>query len=78
MGKETLLSASRRVGRFMNIDMNKGGLVTEQTEIALLTLGREVERAALQEKRAREIVAQEDSAGALALLRDVFDVEGGA
>lgn len=78
MGKETLLSASRRVGRFMNIDMNNGGLVTEETEIALLTLGREVERGALHEKRAREIVAQGDAAGAIALLRDVFDVEGEA
>ena len=75
MGKETLLSAARRVSRFINIDMQHGGLVQESTEIALLTLGREVERAAGHEKRARDIAALGDGEAALALMRDVFDVE---
>ena len=75
MGKETLLSAARRVYRDMNIDMKHGGLVQESTEIALLTLGREVERAGGHEKRARDIAARGDGEAALALVRDVFDVE---
>jgi hypothetical protein len=38
MADETLLSAARRVVRFFQIDMNAGGLITNDTEIAMLTL----------------------------------------
>lgn len=42
MSEETLLSAARRVVRFFNIDLNKGGLITEESQHALETLDREV------------------------------------
>jgi len=50
MAEETLLSASRRAVRFFDIDMSKGGVITEETEYAFHVLRREVERAALRDK----------------------------
>ena len=50
MSEETLLSAARRVVRFFNIDMNKGGLVTESTQIAVDTLDKMVRQEGQREK----------------------------
>jgi hypothetical protein len=47
MSEETLLTASRRVVRFMNIDQTKGGFTTDETFEALHTLRRQL---ALAEK----------------------------
>lgn len=44
MAEETLLTAARRVVRFFNIDMEKGGLVTEDTQQAISTLDKMVRR----------------------------------
>ena len=44
MSQETLKSAARRAVRYFNIDMNAGGLITRDTEIAMLTLNKMVER----------------------------------
>jgi hypothetical protein len=38
MSQETLHTAARRAVRFFNIDMNKGGLVSHETEHAIQTL----------------------------------------
>lgn len=38
MSEETLLTAARRVVRYFNIDMNKGGVITVETEQAVATL----------------------------------------
>jgi len=38
MSAETLFTAARRVVRFFNIDMNKGGLITVDTMHAVDTL----------------------------------------
>jgi hypothetical protein len=45
MADESLLTAARRVVRFFGIDMNKGGLITTETEVAMLTLDKQVQRA---------------------------------
>jgi hypothetical protein len=62
MPDETLLTAARRVVRFFNIDMQRGGIVTEHTELAMLTLDKQVK---LQEKRdaIEKREAGEDHAG---------------
>jgi len=44
MPRETLRSAARRAVRYFNIDMNAGGLLTQDTELAMLTLAKLVER----------------------------------
>lgn len=54
MAEETLLTAARRVVRFLDIDLCKGGLITTETEIALNALRREMERVALREKIERQ------------------------
>jgi len=41
---ETLLSAARRAVRFFNIDMNKGGIITVETQIAMETLDRMIRK----------------------------------
>jgi hypothetical protein len=48
---ETLLSAARRVVRFFNIDMNKGGLITEETQQAIEQLDFQVRRETEKQKR---------------------------
>ena len=50
MAEETLLTAARRAARFFNIDMQKGGFITEQTEYAFHILEREIEREIKKEK----------------------------
>lgn len=42
MPDETLLTAARRVVRDFNIDMNKGGLITEDTQKSVETLDKMV------------------------------------
>lgn len=44
MSEETLLTAARRVVRFHNIDMNKGGLITTETQHAIETLDKQVRK----------------------------------
>lgn len=44
MAEETLLTAARRACRFYNIDMNKGGIITVETEQAMATLAKMVEK----------------------------------
>ena len=75
MGKETLLSASRRVVRDLNIDLNKGGLVKEATERSLLTLGKQVERATTAQKQAKAIADSGDADAALAFIADFFEFD---
>ena len=66
MAVETLLTASRRVVRFVNIDMNKGGLLTVPTQQAIETLDKMVRaedaRIKTELERAQAAVAQELSA----------------
>ena len=50
MSEETLLSASRRVLRFLDIDLNKGGFVTVETEAALDTLRIQIYRETKRQK----------------------------
>lgn len=45
MSEETLLTASRRVVRFMNIDNAHGGFTTDDTMYAVHTLRRQLELA---------------------------------
>jgi hypothetical protein len=61
--QETLLTAARRAVRFFNIDMNKGGIITPETQHAVETLDRMVHRAAEAEKRAQKL-KEEQHAGA--------------
>ena len=51
MSEETLLSAARRVVRFFNIDMNKGGLITVDTQQAVETLDGEVRKEAARKNQ---------------------------
>ena len=51
MTEETLLSAARRVVRFFNIDMNKGGLITVETQQAVETLDGEVRKEAARKNQ---------------------------
>lgn len=51
MSAETLLSAARRAVRFFNIDMNKGGIITVETQQAIETLDRMVR---IEDDRARK------------------------
>lgn len=63
MSAETLLTASRRAVRFFNIDMNKGGIITVETQRAVETLDRMVRIEADAEKR-REAAAESQAASA--------------
>lgn len=60
MSEETLLTAARRVVRFFNIDMNKGALITSETEIAMLTLDKQVQDAVEKIKAEGQIIITED------------------
>ena len=44
MSEETFLTAPRRACRYFAIDMNKGGLIAEETERAMSILDRMVRR----------------------------------
>lgn len=44
MSAETLFTAARRAHRDFQIDMNKGGLMSVQTQQSMETLGKELER----------------------------------
>ena len=55
MSEETLFTAARRALRFFRIDMEKGGLMTTETEHAMSTLERMVER---EDKRQKEEAAK--------------------
>ena len=44
MSEETLLSASRRMVRYFNIDICKGGIIVQATEEALSTLEYQIEQ----------------------------------
>lgn len=58
MSEETLFTAARRLMRFVNVDLNhNGGLLTEETQKALLDLERQVER----ENRRQKIEEQKSS-----------------
>ena len=59
---ESLLTSARRVVRYFNIDMNKGGLVSEETQQAVETLDRMVRLEAEKEKRAPRVVETGGSA----------------
>lgn len=54
MSEETLFTAARRICRFLNVDLNHGGLLTEETEKALMTLEKQVERERQRQKDAGE------------------------
>lgn len=47
---ESLFTAARRIVRFLNIDLNHGGLITEETEKALCTLEREIDKERSRQK----------------------------
>lgn len=51
MAEETLLTAARRAVRFFNIDMNKGGIITVETQQAVETLDRMVHAETLRQSR---------------------------
>ena len=65
MAEETLLSASRRVVRFFNGDMNSGGLIREDTQQAIETLDKMVR---LEDARNK---ASEDRAAAAAKIINI-------
>lgn len=54
MSEETLHTAARRVVRFFNIDMNKGGIIDVQTQQAIETLDKEVRKEAARLKQKEE------------------------
>lgn len=62
MPDETLLTAARRFVRFFNIDMNKGGLVTVETEIAASALDKQVQAAMAKIKSGQVVTITEDYA----------------
>lgn len=55
MSAETLLTAARRVVRFFNIDMEKGGIVTVETQQAIDTLDRMIRDEDNRQAAAREV-----------------------
>lgn len=55
MSEETLFTAARRVVRYFNIDMNKGGIIAVSTQQAIETLSRMVTLVQEAEKRGYEI-----------------------
>lgn len=55
MSEETLLSASRRVVRFFNIDQQHGGLVSIPTIQAIETLDIQVHREVDRQKKLSEV-----------------------
>jgi len=58
VSEETLLTAARRAVRFFNIDMNKGGIMTVETQQAMETLDRMVLRTAQRDRRLGEELAE--------------------
>ena len=64
MAEETLHTAARRVVRDMNIDLNKGGIVTVQTQRSLETLDRMV----LKESERLQQIEQDHLRNAVAAL----------
>lgn len=47
---ENLFTAARRLCRFINVDLNHGGLLSEDTERALVICEREIEKLRQKEK----------------------------
>lgn len=60
MSEESLLTAARRVVRFLNIDLNKGGIVTIDTQMALHTLEQQIVK--LQKKEEQDKFLEEEKA----------------
>ena len=58
MAEETLLTASRRVVRFFNIDQAHGGLVSIETIAAIETLDIQVAREVARQKKLAEKPAE--------------------
>jgi hypothetical protein len=50
MPQETLLTAARRAVRFFNIDMNAGGLISTDTQIAIDTLDKMIRQETKKEQ----------------------------
>lgn len=50
--EETLLTAARRAVRFFNIDQAHGGLLSRDTEMAMHTLDKEVQKETARQKAA--------------------------
>lgn len=74
MPRETLLSAARRMERFVNIDAQKGGFLTEDTLRANITLHQQLNLAREIIKDAKEICRSGEGAAAIALLEErIFD-----
>lgn len=67
MSEETLHSAARRVVRFFNIDMNKGGIITESTQHAIETLDAQVRMET--ERQKREMAAADNDFNPVAEMR---------
>ena len=51
MSDETVFTAARRLVRFLEIDLQKGGLIKEETEQALHTLRIQVEKETARQKK---------------------------
>jgi len=51
MPEETLFTAARRVVRDFNIDMNKGGIITVDTQKSVETLDKQVRLQTEREKK---------------------------
>lgn len=61
MSEETLLSAARRVVRFMNIDQNMhGGLIAVETQHAIETLDAQVRKTDERDRAAKAAAAAAD------------------
>ncbi|MDJ0449220.1 hypothetical protein [Methylocystis sp. JR02] len=60
MSEETLLTAARRVVRFFQIDMNKGGIMTVETQQSMDTLDKMVRREEAREKRKQQEQQNDD------------------
>lgn len=58
MTEETLTTAARRAVRFFFIDMQRGGLVTPETEAAMQTLDRMVRKVIKEEEKRESATAQ--------------------
>lgn len=76
MPKETILTAARRAVRDFNIDMKKGGLVVEATEISHQKLATQVEHVDSARKKGRAMLLANDHEGLARLAVDLLDLDG--
>jgi hypothetical protein len=59
MSEETLFTAARRLVRYLNIDLNKGGIVTVETQMALHSLEVQIVKQQTKDEQSRFLEEQE-------------------